>query len=191
MQLSPVLFVSKMDLSAEPSCGASLGTLVGNEGAVESWTAIDGPPVPVVISSAVWRVLIDAVLATEDPQNKPRVFRLFMPRGQPRTVVQATEIEPVWRNERGILRWKEGGYPPTSEPLRKGGNAFVRGDLELATHDAWWMGREQTDLRILLRRDGDDRVRFGAWWARGGTSGPGSRHETDGELLPVRLLVTG
>jgi hypothetical protein len=176
-----------MNLNAEPRCGASLGTLAGNEAVVESWTAIDGPPVPVVISSAVWGVLLDAALATEDPQRKPRVFRLFMPRGQPRTVVHATEIAPVWRSERGILRWKEGGYPPTSEPLRKGGNAFVRGDVDLATHDAWWMGREQTDLRILLRREGEGIV-FSAWWARAGTAGLRSRQETDGEVMPVLLL---
>jgi hypothetical protein len=104
-------------------------------------------------------------------------------------VVRAVEIESVWRNEPGILRWNEGGYPPLSAAKRKGGNAFVRGDVDLTPDDAWWMGREQTDLRILLRRDGDDRVVFGAWWARGGTNGLASRHETDGELLPVRLLV--
>lgn len=100
-------------------------------------------------------------------------------------------MESAWRNERGILRWNEGGYPPLGAAERKGGNAFVRGDVELATHDAWWMGREQTDLRILLQSDGDDRVAFGAWWARGGSGGLDSRHETDGELLPVRLLIAG
>ena len=60
--------------------------------------------------------------------------------------------------------------------------------MDLATHDAWWMGREQTDLRILLARDADT-VIVSAWWARGGTVGLRSRHETDGEVMPVRLLL--
>ncbi len=86
------------------------------------------------------------------------------------------------------MRWTEGGYPALSEPLRKGGNAFIRGDVDLATHDAWWMGREQTDLRILLAGEADT-VIASAWWARAGTSGLHSRHETDGEVMPVRLLI--
>lgn len=28
----------------------------------------------------------------------------------------------------------------------QGGNAFIRGDAQLDLRDAWWMGREQTDL---------------------------------------------
>lgn len=50
------------------------------------------------------------------------------------------------------------------------------------------MGREQTDLRILLARDADS-VLVSAWWARAGTTGLHSRHETDAEVMPVRLLL--
>jgi hypothetical protein len=78
----------------------------------------------------------------------------------------------VWRNERGVLRWNEAGYPPLTAALRKGGNAFIRGDIELSAHDAWWMGREQTDLRLLFNREPDG-IALAAWWARGGTSGSG------------------
>jgi hypothetical protein len=175
----------------EPIGGAELGRIEPVPTGVEAWRGLDGPPVPVVIAGTVWDSLVQAALETPDPVQTARVFRLFMRRGEPRFVVRCVEIESVSRSQRGILRWNEGGYPPLSAAERKGGNALIRGDIELAPHDAWWMGREQTDLRILLRREGDDRVEFGAWWARGGTSGLGSRHETDGELLPVRLLVTG
>jgi len=59
--------------------------------------------------------------------------------------------------------------------------------VDLTTDDAWWTGREQTDLRILLAKD-DGSVLVSAWWARAGTSGLTSHHETDGQLMPVRLL---
>jgi hypothetical protein len=129
------------------------------------------------------------VASSTDVVGQPKVFRLFMHRGQPRQVVKAVGIESVWRNERGILCWIEGGYPPLSEPLRKGGNAFIPGDAELTLDDAWWMGREQTDLRILLHRDGES-VLVSALWARG-QHWPCRRHETGGEVLPVRLLIDG
>jgi hypothetical protein len=152
-----------------------------------SWRAVDGPPVPIAISASVWQVLTEAVRATADPVAHARVFRLFLRRGEPRHVVRATEIESAWRNERGVLRWNEGGYPPLGEALRKGGNASIRGDTDVELHDAWWMGREQTDLRILLaQRDGE--VTFTAWWARAGTSGLMTHHATDGEPMAVRLL---
>lgn len=97
--------------------------------------ALDGPPVPVAIARDVWDLLIDATLTT-DPVERPGVFRLLMPRGEPRRVVRAVEIPSVSRNERGIVRWNEGGYPALREPIRKGGNAFIRGDVDLASHDA-------------------------------------------------------
>lgn len=171
--------------------GTELGSLADSPSALESWRGIDGAPVPVAVAATVLARLVEAALEAPDPIRAPRVFRLFMRRGEPRLVVRCVEIESAWRNERGVLRWNEGGYPPLSAAERKGGNAFIRGDLDLTTHDAWWMGREQTDLRILLKREARDRIAFSAWWARGGTTGLNGRHETDGEVLPVRLLVAG
>jgi hypothetical protein len=123
-----------------------------------------------------------------DPTATPCVFRFLMPRGEARQVVATLEIEHVWRNERGVLRWEEGPYPTRAEPLRKGGNAFLRGDVAIRYDDAWWMGREQTDLRILLAREPDEVV-VSASWARAGVAGLGGHHETDGELLAVELLL--
>jgi hypothetical protein len=133
--------------------------------------------------------LISAVDEKMDEIAHPRVFRLFMPRREPRNVVGVAEIEEVERNANGIVRWNEGPYPPRSEPLRKGGNAFVRGDIDLRLHDAWWMGREQTDLRLLLMSGNEAEVLFRAWWSRAGTGGLRSRWETDGDVWPVRLIV--
>jgi hypothetical protein len=99
-----------------------------------------------------------------------------------------SEIETAWRTDRGIIRWHEGGYPDRTSTLRKGGNAFIRGDIRPNLADAWWMGREQTDLRILLRLTADS-VEFSAWWARAGTLGSESAYESDGELLPVHLYI--
>jgi hypothetical protein len=170
-----------------PVHGCEIGQYGGEAGAHGRWQALDGPPVPVAIAHDVWDILTDAALTT-DREERPRVFRLLMPRAEPRRVVRSVEIPSVWRNERGILRWTEGGYPTLSEPLRKGGNAFIRGDVDLVTHDAWWMGREETDLRILLAHDVDSML-VSAWWARAGTTGLRRRHETDGEVLPVRLIL--
>ncbi|HEC36538.1 MAG TPA: hypothetical protein ENI39_08395 [Anaerolineae bacterium] len=153
-----------------------------------AWRGLMGPPVPVVINADIWQRLIEAILETDDPIKQPRVFRLFMRRGKPRRVVEATEIQQVYRNERGTVRWTEGRYPPKTAPLRKGGNAFIRGDVQLTLRDAWWMGREQTDLRILLAEVSGE-IQVAAWWSRAGTSGLSSKHETDGELWPVRLLI--
>jgi len=146
-----------------------------------AWRGIIGPPVPVVINVDVWQRLTKAVLETDDPVKRPRVFRLFMRRGKPRYVVDVTEIQQVYQNDRGALRWTEGGYPPRTAPLRKEGNAFIRGDVQLTLRDAWWMGREQTDLRILLTESAG-RIQVAAWWSRAGTSGFSGKHETDGEL---------
>jgi hypothetical protein len=153
------------------------------------WQSSDGPPVPVAIRGQVWDEIVAATDGAADPRGAPVVFRLFMARGRPREVIALTRIESVWRTARGILRWNEGGYPRLTEPTRKGGNAVIRGDVDLRPDDAWWMGREQTDLRLLLRRMGEDIIEVGAWWARGGTGGLGAGHETDGEFMPVRLLI--
>lgn len=125
---------------------------------------------PVVIDANVWRVLERGVASNTDPQKNPRVFRLFMRRGSPRRVIEATEIGRVSRDERGTIRWKEGEYPLKSGTFRKGGNAFIRGDVNLRLSDAWWMGREQTDLRLLLAKAGE-KIQIAAWWSRGGTGG--------------------
>jgi hypothetical protein len=176
-------------LAAHAIGGSELGSLEeSSRAAWERWRGTQGPPVPVIIDALVWKMLIDCIAATPDPSASPRVVRLFMRRGQPRQVVAAANIETVWRNERGVLRWNEGGYPPLTAALRKGGNAFVRGDVDLSPHDAWWMGREQTDLRLLFDRKPTGIV-LAAWWARGGTSGLASAAETDGEPWPVRILV--
>lgn len=153
-----------------------------------TWRGVEGPPVPVVILSQVFEELLQAARELRDPLENARVYRLFMRRRSPRRVVDATRIERVWRNEHGVLRWEEGGYPSRTEPLRKGGNAFIRGDVQVNFSDAWWMGREQTDLRILLGHS-LQRIDISAWWARGGTTGLAGKHETDGELWPVHLIV--
>lgn len=176
--------------SIRPVGGTQLGRLdLATRDEFGAWRSRLGPPVPVIVAAEAWETLLEAARATSDPVAAPRVFRLFMRRGQPREVVAATEVEPVWRNARGVLRWKEGGYPSLAERLRKGGNAFIRGDTQLTTHDAWWMGREQTDLRLLLAGAGKGPVSVAAWWARAGTPGLGNSLETDGELWPVSLLV--
>lgn len=149
-----------------------------------------GSPVPVKIDKAVWETLLGATERTTDPSSKSRVFRLFMKRRTPRHVVRASEIASVTRTERGIIRWKEGGYPALSESERKGGNAFIRGDIDFRLDDAWWMGREQTDLRILIAKK-EERILMSAWWARGGTGGTDSKSETNGEVLQVKLLLCG
>jgi len=155
----------------------------------ENWTRQMGPPVPVIIDPKVWYIVLQAALSTTDPVNNPRVFRLFMKRGNPRHVVHASEIEEVWTSEQGAIRWSEGGYPSVSEPTRKGGNAFVQGDVQIQLGDAWWMGREQTDLRILLAKKANT-ILVSAWWARaGGRRGSPGRNDTDGALWPVLLLV--
>jgi hypothetical protein len=154
----------------------------------EEWAARLGPPVPVRIDRAVWEILLRAAKTAKDPINKPRVFRLLMKRRVPRHVVLASELANVTRTERGIIRWVEGGYPSTSEPLRKGGNAFIRGDTQLRFDDAWWMGREQTDLRVLLAKSAEA-IRVSAWWVRGGVGKSEGTSETNGELWSVRLLI--
>jgi len=152
------------------------------------WRAHDGPPVPIIVEAEILEAHVEAARVAADPFTNPRVFRLFMRRGRPRQVVHSSEIATVWRTSRGVLRWNEGGYPPLAAALRKGGNTIIRGDVELAAHDVWWMGREQTDLRILLCASGDS-VALGAWWARAGVVSSGDSLGTDGEPWPVRLIV--
>lgn len=72
--------------------------------------------------------------------------------------------------------------------MRKGGNAIIRDKVDLRPDDAWWMGREQTELRIILAYV-DDLTLAAAWWGRGGTGGLKAQ-ETDGELWPVELLIS-
>lgn len=153
-----------------------------------NWSGLVGPPVPVIINNSSWEVLVEAAISTLNPTNKPRVFRLFMERGDPRYVVSVSEIKDVWKNNRGVIRWKEGEYPNLSSPLRKGGNAFIKGDIRFKFTDAWWMGREQTDLRILLTRQ-YGMIVISAWWCRAGSFGLAGKHETDGEIWPVKLLI--
>ena len=159
----------------------------GERAAWFRWTGADGPPVPVLIPEDVLRTLGAALAEPGDLARQPRVFRLFMPRGNPREVTDCAEIEEVWLGHFETIRWREGGYPPTTEALRKGGNAFLRGDVEFQLRDAWWMGREQTDLRLLAASDPAG-VRIGAWWARAGASGE-LKHSSDGDVWPVRLIV--
>jgi hypothetical protein len=154
----------------------------------EDWRGTVGPPVPVIIEPHVWQVLRKSAISTRDPLQNPKVFRLFMRRRSPRHVIEATEIKQVWRNQRGVIRWKEGEYPLKSGTLRKGGNAFLRGDVILSLNDAWWMGMERTDFRILMQVESDT-IKLGAWWARGGSGGLGTKYETDGDVRPVRLLI--
>jgi len=153
------------------------------------WSGLRGPPVPVIIDKAVWDELISATISTPDPVNKPRVFRLFMKRGKPRHVIKTNEIKEIWRNSRGVIRWKKDEYKERSEPTRKGGNAFIHGDVKIQLVDAYWMGKEQTDLRISMVKEQNNEIRVSAWWSRGGTSGLSGKHETDGELWPVKLLI--
>lgn len=156
----------------------------------EEWTGRAGPPVPVKVDKAVWETLLLAVKTAVNPVHNPQVFRLFMKRRTPRHVVSASKIEKVWRTKRGIIRWEERGYPSLSESLRKGGNAFIRGDTHFRLDDAWWMGREQTELRILLAAETGE-VEVTAWWARGGTGSASNAGESDGELWRVKLLISG
>ena len=100
-----------------PIHGCEVADYSAQAEAHERWQGLDGPPVPVIVARDVWDSLLEVASST-DVVSQPRVFRLFMPRGKPRQVVKAVEIESVWRNERGILRWEEGGYPALSEPLR-------------------------------------------------------------------------
>ena len=163
--------------------------LTFNQGKIEkvlnNWQSKDGPPIPVVIEKEVWDILVNAVINTPDSANHPRVFRLYMKRGKPRHVIKTSEIEEVWLNARGIIRWKEGRYPSIKGPLRKGGNCFIRDDVELYLHDAWWMGRELTDLRILMSIEKNKTIVISAWWSRGDSS----KNGTDGELWPVKLIL--
>jgi len=151
----------------------------------KEWHSKEGPPVPLKVEKDVWDTLLTAVFEASDPVKKPRVFRLFMKRREPRHVIHTSEILEVYRTQRGIVRWKEGKYPPITESFRKGGNFFVRGDVRLEFHDAWWMGRELTDLRILMAKEKDNKIRISAWWSRGDSS----KNGTNGELWPVKLLV--
>ncbi len=153
------------------------------------WTSRRGGPVPVKIAKEVWDELVQTTLSIHEPANNPRVFRLFMPRGEPRHVVAMKAIQQVWQTDRGIIRWKEEGYPGPEAKLRKGGNAFIRGNIKLKHDDAWWMGRELTDLRILLANE-SGKLMFTAWWVRGGTGKSGSTAETNGEVLPVQLIIS-
>ena len=154
-----------------------------------SWTSASGPPVPITIASNTLLSLVDAAHEASDAAGMPRVYHLFMRRGTPRAVVRADEITAVWRGDRGVIRWNEGGYPATTEPLRKGGNAFIRGDLEMTFSDAWWMGNEETDLRILLARGSNERVLVTGAWARKASGRHLGAHDTDGDLWPIRLQV--
>lgn len=152
-----------------------------------AWRGMSGPPVPVIVEMPVWETLVSEAREMPIPIQRPRVFRLFMRRRQPRRVLALEEIVSVWTNERGVFRWNEGGYPALSEQHRKEGNAFIRNQVELRLDDAWWIGREQTELRVILSREGA-RVLVGAWWGRGGTGGLKGQ-ETDGELWPVEMLL--
>ena len=152
------------------------------------WRGEKGPPVPVIIRRDVLDKLQDALRQTTDPTSRPRVFRLFAERGQPRRVVMLSEIEDVWKNKFGTIRWTEEGYPNDKSKPRKGGNAFLRGDTDLSIHDAWWMGREQTESRLLLRMGEGGKIHLSAWYGRGGAR-LGNRTETDGDVWPARLLI--
>ena len=135
----------------------------------------------------MWEDLQHAARFIRDPRNHPRVFRLFMKRRSPRHVIGAVEITQVWRDERGkTIRWTETGYLSMKDPSRKGGNAFIRGDVEFVFSDAWWMARELTDLRLLLAEAGDQ-IQVAAWCSRG--SDLTDRHGTNGDVWPVHLLI--
>jgi hypothetical protein len=177
--------VSVMGLKIQPLGGTRISRAdQRNERYWREWRSQDGPPVPVWIDCGVWNTLVQAAHDTADPVGRPRVFRLFMRRGQPRRVWRTSEIERVRIGRGGVIRWEEGGYPSLKEPLRKGGNCFIRGSAEIGLADAWWMGREQTDLRVLLARRRRGRLLVSAWWSR-----RDSRNGTDGELWPVRVII--
>ena len=153
----------------------------------KAWVGREGPPVPVIIEPSVWQELVVAALTSQPPIHVPRVYRLFMPRGEPRRVAALSEIVRVWATERGVTRWEEEGYPSRAARQRKGGNAFIQDRTELGLRDAWWMGREQTDLRLFLSPHSAE-LEVAAWWGRGGTVGLRGQ-ETDGDLWPVELLL--
>lgn len=154
------------------------------ENILNNWRSENGPPVPVAIDEKVWNILVNAVIGTSDPANNPRVFRLYMQRHRPRHVIETSEIEDVWMNL-GVIRWEERGFPARNEPIRKGGNCFIRGDVKLNLTDAWWMGRELTDLRILMMIEENKKIVLSAWWSRGNL-GPNG---TNGNLWPVKLII--
>ncbi len=159
------------------------------ENIINKWNSKNNdPPVPVGIEKKVWDKLIEEVMNTNDAIKNPRVFCLFMKKGKPRYVVETKEIEKekIRINRRGIIRWEIKKYPARESPNRIGGICFIRGDVQLKLDDAWWMGRELTDLRILLNKKDEKTIEVLACWSRGSTSGNG----TDGEVCPVKLIIS-
>lgn len=148
----------------------------------------DGPPVPVLVERAVWQRLVSNALLTSDHVERPRVFRLLMRRRFPCHVVDASEIRHVQLGPRGVIRWEEGQYPASKEPIRKGGNAFIRQDAKLLPVDAWWMGDEKTDVRILIAGH-NNVISVSAYWARKNPMGNLGQYGSDGEPWPVKLLI--
>ena len=51
------------------------------------------------------------------------------------------------------------------------------------------MGREQTNLRLLLASDNGQSILVAGGWGRTGANRGLGRHDTDGELLRVRLMI--
>jgi len=76
--------------------------------------------------------------------------------------MDVSKIKDVYINDLGCMRWREVGYPSSDKKFRKGGNAFIRGDTHITYEDAYWMGREQTELRILLNKHTEDKIEFSA-----------------------------
>lgn len=56
-----------------------------------------------------------------------------------------------------------GFYPPRNSPKRFCGTFVVGEGLELGLVDAYWMGREQIDLRIKMEGDESGKLTYKAW----------------------------
>ncbi|MDG6999963.1 MAG: hypothetical protein JRN15_12710 [Nitrososphaerota archaeon] len=129
----------------------------------------------VIFDSKKWHELV----AIGKSNTSFRAFSLFQQRGRryPCSVVDFQEIK-VKNVRPGIFRFPGVNYPAGTS-VRNCGTLMMQSEpLELTNHFAYWMGREQTNLVILMKNGLVDPEDYEALWVD---------NETDGEFVPVRL----
>lgn len=109
-----------------------------------------------------------------------KAFALLSKRGQryPCLVVDYKEIA-VRHVRMGVFRFPGTPYP-VGTVVRNCGNMIMQNEPPVLTyHFAYWMGREQTNL-VILMQNRTDPLNYEAYWVD---------NETDGEFVPVKIKM--